>query len=50
MRDEEARRKAVSDIADWISSVDGWSDIGRMESPIAGGDGNIEFLIGVTHD
>ena len=37
--DEEARRRAVSDFSEWILSHDGWADLGRMESPITGGDG-----------
>jgi 23S rRNA (cytidine1920-2'-O)/16S rRNA (cytidine1409-2'-O)-methyltransferase len=36
----------VAGIADWIDTTPGWRALGVMESPIAGGDGNREFLIG----
>jgi 23S rRNA (cytidine1920-2'-O)/16S rRNA (cytidine1409-2'-O)-methyltransferase len=43
---EEAVRKAVcADVERFIAAA-GWSVIGSMQSPIAGGDGNREFLIG----
>ncbi len=45
VRDEEARMRAVSDVSEWLVSNDGWASLGRMESPIAGGDGNVEFLL-----
>jgi 23S rRNA (cytidine1920-2'-O)/16S rRNA (cytidine1409-2'-O)-methyltransferase len=45
VRDAEAREAALDGIVSWISSVQGWSVIGRMESPIEGGDGNREFLV-----
>jgi 23S rRNA (cytidine1920-2'-O)/16S rRNA (cytidine1409-2'-O)-methyltransferase len=45
VRDASLREAARDDIARWISSVQGWSLLGHMESPIAGGDGNVEFLI-----
>ncbi len=36
----------ASDMADWIGAQDGWSSLGYIESPITGGDGNREFLLG----
>jgi 23S rRNA (cytidine1920-2'-O)/16S rRNA (cytidine1409-2'-O)-methyltransferase len=45
VRDASARESAVEDFMQWLSTMSGWSVIGRMESPIAGGDGNIEFLV-----
>ncbi len=45
VRDDDARQAALDDIVAWLSSVQGWSVIGHMESPIPGGDGNREFLV-----
>lgn len=45
VRDEADRRFACDDIARWISSVQGWTVEGVIESPIAGGDGNREYLL-----
>lgn len=36
----------AEDIAQWLGAQAGWTPIGYMASPIAGGDGNFEFLIG----
>jgi 23S rRNA (cytidine1920-2'-O)/16S rRNA (cytidine1409-2'-O)-methyltransferase len=44
VRDERARRRAVDDVAAAAFAC-GLAEIGRMPSPIAGGDGNIEFLL-----
>lgn len=38
----------AEDIHQWLSEQAGWTPKGFMESPIAGGDGNREFLIGAT--
>lgn len=48
VRDENAREKALKDITDWMSAQDGWTMLGTMESPIAGGDGNIEYLLAAS--
>jgi 23S rRNA (cytidine1920-2'-O)/16S rRNA (cytidine1409-2'-O)-methyltransferase len=45
VRDSAAREGAVNAFTHWISSVQGWSVLGVMESPIEGGDGNREFLV-----
>jgi 23S rRNA (cytidine1920-2'-O)/16S rRNA (cytidine1409-2'-O)-methyltransferase len=45
---EELAKPAADDIAEWIRGK-GWAVIGVMESPIKGGDGNREFLIGAVH-
>ncbi len=45
VKDAAARDSAVKDIAEWIAGQAGWTVIGRMESPIEGGDGNREYLI-----
>jgi 23S rRNA (cytidine1920-2'-O)/16S rRNA (cytidine1409-2'-O)-methyltransferase len=38
---------AANDIAQWIAAQ-GWRPLGLMDSPILGGDGNREFLLGAT--
>jgi 23S rRNA (cytidine1920-2'-O)/16S rRNA (cytidine1409-2'-O)-methyltransferase len=45
VRDAAAQISAVDGIVEWISSVQGWSVLGQLKSPIEGGDGNREFLI-----
>jgi len=45
VRDEDAREAALADIVKWLNSQPGWSVLGTMESPIAGGEGNKEFLL-----
>lgn len=47
VRDASARESAAEDFVRWLSATDRWSVIGRMESPIAGGDGNVEYLVAV---
>ncbi|MBN9028139.1 MAG: TlyA family RNA methyltransferase [Rhizobiales bacterium] len=37
-------------IVDWIATEPGWTVDGLIPSPIAGGDGNHEFLLGVRKD
>ena len=45
VRNQADRSAARDDIVDWISSVQGWTVDGVIDSPIAGGDGNREFLL-----
>ena len=45
VRDEDAQREACERIEVKLTEL-GWTLIGRIESPIAGGDGNREFLVG----
>ena len=45
VRDVEVARGAVARVAAWLASV-GWRPVGTMASPITGGDGNQEYLIG----
>lgn len=49
VRDEGARNAACEKIAALVETL-GWKVIGLIPSPIAGGDGNREFLIGARHD
>ncbi len=44
VRDDAARRQAVREVAAWLERQ-GWQVIGHVPSPIAGADGNREFLL-----
>lgn len=44
VKDPEAHAAAVKGVSAWLASV-GWSVQATTESPITGGDGNVEFLI-----
>lgn len=45
VRDETLRRRALADVADWLSRQPGWRVLADAESPIAGEAGNREFLL-----
>jgi 23S rRNA (cytidine1920-2'-O)/16S rRNA (cytidine1409-2'-O)-methyltransferase len=45
VKDKSVQEEALQGIVDWLGAQSGWSVIGTMESPIAGGDGNREFLL-----
>jgi 23S rRNA (cytidine1920-2'-O)/16S rRNA (cytidine1409-2'-O)-methyltransferase len=45
VRDEKARTRVCAEISDCVRGL-GWTILGLKPSPIAGGDGNLEFLIG----
>jgi 23S rRNA (cytidine1920-2'-O)/16S rRNA (cytidine1409-2'-O)-methyltransferase len=49
VRDEAVRGAVCDDIAGFVASL-GWRVLGVIPSPIAGGDGNVEFLLGATRD
>lgn len=46
VRVPEISRQAADDIASWLETERGWRVFGILPSPIAGGSGNREFLIG----
>jgi 23S rRNA (cytidine1920-2'-O)/16S rRNA (cytidine1409-2'-O)-methyltransferase len=48
VRDAEDRTRAVGEVRDWVASRAGWRVAGVIPSPIAGGSGNQEFLLGAT--
>lgn len=50
VRDEALRRRICDEIAAWLEHEAGWRVLGLTESPIEGGDGNVEFLIAARHD
>jgi 23S rRNA (cytidine1920-2'-O)/16S rRNA (cytidine1409-2'-O)-methyltransferase len=49
VRDEALRQAVCADVSAFVASL-GWRVIGVIPSPIAGGDGNIEFLLGAARD
>lgn len=44
VKDAEAQGSAVRRVSDWLEGI-GWSVQATTESPITGGDGNVEFLL-----
>jgi 23S rRNA (cytidine1920-2'-O)/16S rRNA (cytidine1409-2'-O)-methyltransferase len=49
VRDPAVHAAVCDDIAEFVTSL-GWRVLGIMPSPIAGGDGNVEFLLGAARD
>jgi 23S rRNA (cytidine1920-2'-O)/16S rRNA (cytidine1409-2'-O)-methyltransferase len=49
VRDAVRAEGAARDLATWVERDLGWRVAGVIPSPIAGGDGNREFLIGARH-
>lgn len=50
VRDGSARERAVAAVRHWLATQEGWRVAGVIPSPIAGGSGNMEFLIGALRD
>jgi 23S rRNA (cytidine1920-2'-O)/16S rRNA (cytidine1409-2'-O)-methyltransferase len=48
VRDPDLRREICQRIAAWLAAQPGWAVRGLIESPLLGGDGNVEFLIYAT--
>mgnify|MGYP000220410677 FL=1 len=46
VRDEAARRMALDRVRQFLAARQGWSILGDLPSPILGGSGNAEFLLG----
>jgi 23S rRNA (cytidine1920-2'-O)/16S rRNA (cytidine1409-2'-O)-methyltransferase len=46
VRDPAWREEACRRASEWLGAQPGWRVLGITESPIAGADGNVEFLIG----
>lgn len=46
VRDARDREAACRRVMDHVAAADGWSVLGVVPSPISGGDGNEEFLLG----
>jgi 23S rRNA (cytidine1920-2'-O)/16S rRNA (cytidine1409-2'-O)-methyltransferase len=49
VRDPQIHAAVCDDISAFVTSL-GWRVLGIIPSPIQGGDGNVEFLLGATHD
>jgi 23S rRNA (cytidine1920-2'-O)/16S rRNA (cytidine1409-2'-O)-methyltransferase len=50
VREPAARQRAVDLVCDWLGAQAGWRVHGVIPSPIAGGSGNVEFLLGAVRD
>lgn len=50
VRDAAARDRAMASVRHWIQSDVGWRLIEIIQSPIEGGSGNIEFLLGASRE
>ena len=50
VRDPAIARETADDISAWLDTRDNWRVSGFIQSPITGGDGNTEFLIGAVKD
>jgi 23S rRNA (cytidine1920-2'-O)/16S rRNA (cytidine1409-2'-O)-methyltransferase len=46
VRDPAAGQKAADGLAAWLADEQGWRVLGILASPITGGDGNLEYLLG----
>ncbi|MFN0217952.1 MAG: TlyA family RNA methyltransferase [Hyphomicrobium sp.] len=50
VRDEAARTAAVESVTRWVASQPQWRVLGVIPSPILGGSGNVEYLIGAVRN
>jgi 23S rRNA (cytidine1920-2'-O)/16S rRNA (cytidine1409-2'-O)-methyltransferase len=50
VRDARIARQAADELAAWLAGQPGWRVDGLIESPIVGGSGNREFLLGGRRD
>lgn len=50
VRDEAERKAAVARIESWIGARPGWRVAGVIASPVEGGSGNQEYLLGAVRD
>ncbi len=46
LRDPTTAPAVAAELAEWLNEQPGWRSLGIVPSPIAGGDGNAEFLLG----
>lgn len=50
VKDSAARDKSIETVSAAVEAMSGWTVTGCVESPIAGGSGNVEFLLGARKD
>jgi 23S rRNA (cytidine1920-2'-O)/16S rRNA (cytidine1409-2'-O)-methyltransferase len=50
VRDPQVHAEVCTAIERWIGAEPGWRPVGIVESPVAGADGNKEFLIAAHHE
>ncbi len=50
VRNPAVAQKSAEDIATWLETEQRWRLVGLLTSPIAGGSGNREFLLGAQND
>ena len=50
VRDPAARQRAVDLVRTWVAAQRGWRVLDVIPSPIVGGSGNAEFLLGAVRD
>ena len=50
VRDAADRERAVARVGAWLRAQPGWRMIGVVPSPLEGGAGNVEYLLGACHD
>jgi 23S rRNA (cytidine1920-2'-O)/16S rRNA (cytidine1409-2'-O)-methyltransferase len=50
VRDPADRERAVATVEAWFAGLAAWRVLGVIPSPIAGGSGNVEFLLGAVRD
>ena len=48
VREAAVAHAAAERVAEWLASIEGWQVHGLIDSPIAGGDGNREYLLAAT--
>jgi len=50
LKDKADGPRVAERLRQWLDAVPGWRALGVCASPVAGGDGNREFLLGATKD
>ncbi|HWK39833.1 MAG TPA: SAM-dependent methyltransferase, partial [Hyphomicrobium sp.] len=50
VRDDAAREDALQRVTAWLAAQPGWRIAGTVPSPVKGGSGNVEYLVGALND